>query len=327
MVVFELHLIQFNPNFFIYCMGLKILLLSYVFLHKTKIMNFSINCGGYLVDFNLPKIMGILNLTPDSFYEASRNLNLKQTIQKAEQMVEEGADILDIGAVSTRPGVKEISFSVEKERLLSSIQTLRKMFPKVILSVDTYRAEMAEIAVDNGVNMVNDISGGDFDSKMFETIARLKTPYIMMHTSDKPEFMQNNTHYENILTDLNFSFGQKLKKLYSFGAKDIIIDPGFGFGKTLDQNYFILKNLHFFSELNCPILVGLSRKSMIYKLLNTTPEDSLVGTVALNMIALQKGARVLRVHDVKEAKQTIDLFLKTKNSDREYKFQKFLAGV
>lgn len=280
-------------------------------------MNYSINCQGKLFDLSSPKVMGILNLTPDSFYEGSRNLDLKTAILKSEQMIEEGVDILDVGAMSTRPGIEELPLEEEKNRLIKPLQTLRKMFPQVLFSVDTYRAEIAEMAVDTGVDIVNDISGGDFDEKMFETVARLKVPYILMHTSDKPQFMQENTHYENILTDIHLGFGRKIKKLYSLGAKDIILDPGFGFGKTTDQNYFLLKNLAFFSELNCPILVGLSRKSMIYKCLETTPQDSLTGTIVLNTLALQNGASILRVHDVKEAKHTIELFSKIENTTFE----------
>lgn len=277
-------------------------------------MNYSINCKGKLFDLTIPKVMGILNLTPDSFYEASRNLDLKAAISMAEQMIGEGVDILDVGAMSARHGIEELSIEDEKNRLIKPLQTLRKTFPQVLFSVDTYRAEIAEMAVDCGVDIVNDISGGDFDEKMFETVARLKVPYILMHTSDKPQFMQEKTHYENILTDLNLSFGNKLKKLHFLGAKDVIIDPGFGFGKTINQNYFLLKNLAFFSELNCPVLVGLSRKSMIYKYLETTPQDSLAGTIMLNTIALQNGASILRVHDVKEAKHAIELYLKIKNT-------------
>ncbi|MDD2346087.1 MAG: dihydropteroate synthase [Bacteroidales bacterium] len=280
-------------------------------------MNYSINCQGKLFDLSSPKVMGILNLTPDSFYEGSRNLDLKTAILKSEQMIEEGVDILDVGAMSTRPGIEELPLEEEKNRLIKPLQTLRKMFPQVLFSVDTYRAEIAEMAVDTGVDIVNDISGGDFDEKMFETVARLKVPYILMHTSDKPQFMQENTHYENILTDIHLGFGRKIKKLYSLGAKDIILDPGFGFGKTTDQNYFLLKNLAFFSELNSPILVGLSRKSMIYKCLETTPQDSLTGTIVLNTLALQNGASILRVHDVKEAKHTIELFSKIENTTFE----------
>lgn len=277
-------------------------------------MNFSINCSGRLLDLTLPKVMGILNLTPDSFYETSRISNIEHAILQTAKMVEDGADIIDIGAMSTRPGLAEISLDEEKNRLLTPLKMLRKEFPNVLFSVDTYRSEIANMAVDSGANIINDISGGDFDDKMFDTIAQNQIPYIMMHTSDKPLNMQNRTHYKNLLTDINLILGDKLKKLYLLGAKDIIIDPGFGFGKTLDQNYFLLKNLSFFSELNCPILAGLSRKSMIYKHLNITPEKALAGTIVLNMIALQNGAKILRVHDVFEAKQTIDIFQKITSS-------------
>ena len=273
-------------------------------------MSLSINCGGRLIDLSNPKVMGIINLTPDSFYVTSRKTITEDIIKQASKMIEDGADFIDIGAMSTRPGLEEISLEDEKTRLLNPFKILRKEFPNMIFSIDTYRSEIARIVLDEGADLINDISGGDFDNKMFETIAQYKTPYILMHTSDKPQNMQNKTQYDNILTDINQIFSNKLKYLYQLGAKDIILDLGFGFGKTIDQNYFLLKNLKFFSELRCPILVGISRKSMIYKYLNTSPENALAGSIALNMVALQNGAKILRVHDVLEAKHTIEIYLK-----------------
>jgi dihydropteroate synthase len=275
-------------------------------------MNFSINCSGCLVDLSEPKVMGILNLTPDSFYKSSRKNIIKDILSHTQKMLEDGADFIDIGGMSTRPGVSEISAEEEKERLIGSFTLLRKEFPNTIFSIDTYRADVAELLIGLGANIINDISGGDFDARMFEVISKNKTPYILMHTTDKPDKMQHKTQYENILAEIVLSLGAKIKNLFLLGAKDIIVDPGFGFGKTLDQNYFMLKNLNYFTEINCPLLVGISRKSMIYKHLNISPEKALTGTIALNMIALQNGATILRVHDVLEAKQTIELFNKLK---------------
>lgn len=270
----------------------------------------SINCNGKLMEFDEPKIMGILNLTPDSFYENSRINGIKEALVQVEKMLTEGADIIDIGAMSTRPGIEEISLDEEKKRLIPIFCEIRKEFPDAVLSVDTYRAEIAEIAIENGADIINDISGGTFDENMYKIIAEHQIPFIMMHTPAKPKVMQNHTQYDNILNEIALFFGKNIFTLLKLGAKDIIIDPGFGFGKTPDQGFHILKNLRFFSELGVPILAGLSRKSMIYKTLNGTPENSLTGTIALNLIALQNGASILRVHDVKEAIETKTLFLK-----------------
>lgn len=274
----------------------------------------SINCNGVLLNFEEPKIMGILNLTSDSFYEKSRKNNLFDAIEEASNMLKDGADIIDIGAMSTRPGLDEISQEEELNRLLPVLIELRKKFPKAIFSIDTYRSEVANIAFDHGADIINDISGGTFDENMFRTIAKIKAPYVLMHTSDKPKIMQQKTQYNNILCSINLFFGNQIEKLYSLGVKDVIIDPGFGFGKTSEQGFHLLKNLSFFSELNVPILAGISRKSMIYKTLNTTPENALTGTIVLNLIALQNGASILRVHDVKEAVEVKKLFLLIKNT-------------
>ncbi len=274
----------------------------------------SINCKGNLLDFEEPKIMGILNLTPDSFYKSSRKDKMDEVIAEVDKMLSEGADIIDIGAVSTRPGTDEVNENEEKNRLLPVLIQLKKTFPNTFFSVDTYQSDIAKMSIDNGADIINDISGGTFDENMFKTIAKLKVPYILMHTSGKPKVMQQNTHYENILNEIILFFGKQIQKLQSIGVKDVIIDPGFGFGKTAEQGFHLLKNLEFFTELNAPMLVGLSRKSMIYKTLNTTPEESLTGTIALNMIALQNGASILRVHDVKEAIETKALYLKLKKT-------------
>ncbi len=268
----------------------------------------SINCNGTLLNFDEPKIMGILNLTPDSFYAKSRKNKLIDALEGTSKMLENGANIIDIGAMSTRHGVEEISEEEELNRLLPALIELRKKYPDAIFSIDTYRSEVARIAYEHGANIINDISGGTFDENMFKTIAKIKVPYILMHTTGKPKVMQQKTQYDNILCNISQFFGKQIQKLYSLGVKDVIIDPGFGFGKTPEQGFHILKNLSFFSELNTPILAGLSRKSMIYKPLNTTPENALTGTIVLNLIALQNGASILRVHDVKEAVEVKKLF-------------------
>lgn len=277
-------------------------------------MTHSINFKGNLMEFSEPKIMGILNLTPDSFYANSRISGINQALTHVEKMLFEGADIIDIGAMSTRPGIDEISLEEEKSRLIPCLQHIRKEYPNAVLSIDTYRSEIVKLAIENGADLINDISGGTFDKNMFKTIAEYQIPYIMMHTPAKPKVMQDYTQYENILNEIAFFFGKNIQVLLDLGAKDIIIDPGFGFGKTPTQGFKILKNLHFFNELNVPILAGLSRKSMIYKTLNNTPEHSLPGTIALNLIALQNGASILRVHDVKEAVDVKSIFLELKKT-------------
>lgn len=250
---------------------------------------------------NGPFIMGILNVTEDSFYDGGRYMTEKDILLRAEQILAEGGDIIDVGAMSTRPDAMEIPESVEVDRIVKAVGILRAHFPDAVLSIDTYRAAVAEAAVKAGADMINDISGGTFDSEMIPTIGRLQVPYCLMHTTAKPSEMQQHTEYNDILADMLQFFGQKLEKLHVHHVHDIIIDPGFGFGKTLEQNYFLMKNLNVFLQLGYPLLVGVSRKSMIYKLLETTPEHALNGTTVLNTIALLKGASILRVHDVKEA--------------------------
>lgn len=253
---------------------------------------------------NGPLIMGILNVTEDSFYDGGRYVNDEAIRKRAAQILTEGGDIIDIGAMSTRPNAMEIPETEEITRISRAVRLLREEFPDAVLSIDTYRAAVAEAAVAVGADMINDISGGTFDPDMIPTIGELQVPYCLMHTTAKPSIMQQNTEYEDIFGDILKFFGRQLAVLHAHHVHDIILDPGFGFGKTLEQNYLLMNNLEIFLELGYPLLVGISRKSMIYKLLETTPEHALNGTTVLNTIALMKGASILRVHDVKEAFET-----------------------
>lgn len=256
-----------------------------------------------------PWIMGILNITPDSFYPGSRVFeNLALIIKKAEQMIHEGADILDIGGYSSRPGADEVSVQEELDRVVPAIQAIKKQFPEILISVDTFRAKVAEDAVNSGADIVNDISSGELDPDMIATVGQLDVPYIAMHMRGTPKNMQTLTDYRDILSEIMYFFAKKKEECKKAGIKDVIFDPGFGFAKTLEQNYWILKNLSYFKTIQSPVLVGISRKSMIYKTLEISAEEALNGTTALNMVALLNGANILRVHDVKEAKQTELLF-------------------
>ena len=248
-----------------------------------------------------PLIMGILNVTDDSFYDGGRYVTEKAILERAAQILSEGADIIDIGAMSTRPNAREIPENEELARIVPVVNTVLKHFPDAVISIDTYRSSVAKAAVVEGAAMINDISGGTFDPDMIPTIGQLQVPYCLMHTTAKPSEMQQHTEYKDILAEMLQFFGRQLEKLHEHHVHDIIIDPGFGFGKTLEQNYFLMKNLQVFQELGYPILVGISRKSMIYKLFDTTPDKALNGTTALNTVALMKGTDILRVHDVKEA--------------------------
>ena len=248
-----------------------------------------------------PIIMGILNVTEDSFYDGGRYLSEDAVRKRATQILSEGSDIIDIGAMSTRPNALEIPEDEEISRIVSAVNIVRKECPDAVLSIDTYRASVAKAAVEAGAAMINDISGGTFDPDMIPTVGQLQVPYCLMHTTAKPSEMQQHTEYKDILADMLKFFGRQLEKLNAHHVHDIIIDPGFGFGKTLEQNYFLMMNLEVFQQLGYPILVGISRKSMIYKLFGTTPDHALNGTTALNTVALMKGADILRVHDVKEA--------------------------
>ena len=253
---------------------------------------------------NQPLVMGILNVTEDSFYDGGKYTTETAVVKRATQILEEGGDIIDIGAMSTRPNAIEIPEKEEIQRIVEAVTTIRTQFPEAVLSIDTYRASVAEAALEAGADMINDISGGTFDPEMIPTVGKWQVPYCLMHTTAKPDTMQQNTQYKDILADILQFFGTQIEKLHEHHVHDIIIDPGFGFGKTLEQNYFLIKNLEVFHQLELPILVGISRKSMIYKLLGTTPEHALNGTTVLNTIALMKGAEILRVHDVKEAVET-----------------------
>ncbi len=248
-----------------------------------------------------PIIMGILNVTEDSFYDGGKYTTETAVLERAGQILSEGGDILDIGAMSTRPNALEIPEEEEISRIVKAVRAIRARYPGAVLSIDTYRASVAKAAVEAGADMINDISGGTFDPDMIPAVGELQVPYCLMHTTSKPSDMQQHTEYDDILADMLRFFGRQLEKLHACHVHDIIIDPGFGFGKTLEQNYFLMDNLGVFQQLGLPILVGISRKSMIYKLLGTSPGEALNGTTVLNTVALLKGADILRVHDVREA--------------------------
>ncbi|MCG8307980.1 MAG: dihydropteroate synthase [Cytophagales bacterium] len=267
----------------------------------------TLNINGNLIDLSSPKIMGILNVTDDSFYDGGKFLTQKQISRQAEKILEDGADMIDIGGYSSRPGADNISKELETKRVLLGIKSIREVSENTVVSVDTFRSEIAKRAIEAGAGMVNDISGGSLDKKMFQTISHYNVSYILMHMVGTPQNMALNTHYDDMPSDLLNYFIKKLKELTLFGIKDVIIDVGFGFSKTTLQNYQLLSYLEFFRILNIPILVGISRKSMIYKILKINPEDALNGTSVLNSVSLLKGAHILRVHDVKEAKEVINL--------------------
>ena len=272
-----------------------------------------INVNGRLMDLSEPQVMGILNVTPDSFYAGSRGVTEQYIVDRLHQCMNEGASIVDIGAYSSRPGAQEVSVAEEMERLRTGLELVRKHRPDAIVSVDTFRADVAKMCVEEyGVALINDISAGQMDNQMFTTIARLGVPYIIMHMKGTPQDMQIAPKYDHFLKEIFYYFSEKVQKLRDLGVKDIIIDPGFGFGKTLEHNYELMNHLEEFALFELPILVGISRKSMIYKLLDITPEEALTGTTALNTIALQKGAHILRVHDVREAVETVKIVQKMK---------------
>lgn len=271
----------------------------------------SINLGGKLLDVTTPIVMGIINLTPDSFYESSRKNSIVDTIKHVEKMVSEGAEIIDCGAFSSKPGVELIDVEEEWRRLETTLIQIRKTSPEINLSLDTYRSEIVRRAKENAdIQIVNDISGGAWDSTMFSTVAQLKVAYVLMHIQGKPNTMQQMPHYENITSEIILSLSEKIFELKLMGVCDIIVDPGFGFGKSLDHNYELLNRMGDFRSFELPVLVGFSRKSMIYNLLDTTPEFALNGTSALHMLALQNGAKILRVHDVKEAVECVKIYSK-----------------
>ena len=273
-----------------------------------------INAGGRLLDLEIPKVMGIINITPDSFYKGSRYSTDEEILVTATRMLEDGADILDIGGYSSRPGAKDISVDEESNRVLKAVKLINRNFSEAIISVDTFRADIArEAVVGCGASIINDISGGDSDDRMFLVVETLNVPYILMHMKGDPRTMQNKPVYEDIVADILKWFGDRIFKLKSAGLKDIIIDPGFGFGKTIDHNFELLRRLGDFSIAGLPVLVGISRKSMIWKTLDISVDEALNGTTTLNAIAIFNGADILRVHDVREAVQTVRLIKKVRN--------------
>jgi dihydropteroate synthase len=274
---------------------------------KENIAN-SIKCGNNLISLEHPIVMGILNTTPDSFYDGGKFNEELAFIKRFEQMLDEGAMIIDIGGASSRPGAKALTTEDEISRTIPFIKSAIKQFPDSVISIDTYNSAVAKEAIYAGASIINDISGGTLDNNMFDTVAELKVPYILMHMKGSPENMKELATYDNLMLEIFQYFQSKIIALQNLGVKDIILDPGFGFAKNIEQNFVLLKNLNIFKNLHLPILAGLSRKSMIYKSLGITAEESLNGTTALNMISLMNGASILRVHDVKEAVQTIQLY-------------------
>lgn len=268
----------------------------------------TINVRGKLFDLSEPQIMGILNVTPDSFYSGSRMQTEEQIALRAEQIVREGGSIIDLGAYSSRPGAADVSVEEETERLRMAMRVIRNVFPDVVVSIDTFRAEVARRCVEDfGADIINDISGGQLDEQMFPTVAQLNVPYILMHMRGTPQTMQQLTDYEDVTAEVLRYFGEKVDRLHSMGVKDIILDPGYGFAKTLEQNYELLSKQQVLQVLGLPILVGVSRKSMICKTLDCTPDEALNGTTVLHTLALQRGANILRVHDVRQAVEAVRL--------------------
>ena len=267
----------------------------------------SLNIKGKLIDLSSPKVMGILNITPDSFYSNSRTKSIDEALTKAAQFLNEGATFIDIGGYSSRPGAKDISTSEEVDRLVPVVESLVKAFPEAVISIDTFRAKVAAETISAGAHIINDIAAGDMDEQMFETVAKLQVPYMMMHMKGTPQNMQQNPVYDNVLLEVIDYLAKKVAALKALHVHDVIIDPGFGFGKTIEHNYELLNLLEAFKIFKLPILVGFSRKGMIYKTLGTSAAEALNGTSVLNTIALQKGAGILRVHDVKEAVECVRL--------------------
>lgn len=276
-------------------------------------MMHTLNLRGKLYSLCEPKIMGILNVTPDSFYAESRTSNEEHIAARVQQLMDDGADMIDIGGYSSRSGADDVSPEEEMNRLRRGLRVVRRLYPEVPISVDTFRADVARMCVEEeGADIINDISGGMMDRQMFRTVARLDVPYILMHMQGTPDTMQQAPHYDNLRREVMLYFAERIDRLCQMGAKDIIVDPGFGFGKTLEHNYELFHHLDDFNLFNLPLLVGISRKSMIYKLLGGTPQTSLNGTTVLNTIALMKGAHILRVHDVKEAVEAKRIVMKMK---------------
>lgn len=277
----------------------------------------SINLAGELIDLSIPIVMGIVNVTPDSFYDGGKVQDEKMLLETVGKMIEDGATVIDVGAISTRPGAASVSTKMELGRLLPAVQAIRKHFPDIPISVDTFRSWVAVRVIDEiGPIIINDISGGTLDSKMFETVGKLRMPYILSHIQGTPRTMQENPQYDDIIKDISTYFADKVKKLTKLGVLDVIIDPGFGFGKNIDHNYELLNRLDSFKVFQLPVMVGLSRKSMIWKSLEIEPEKALNGTTVANTLALMGGADILRVHDVKEAVEAVKIFCEIKATIR-----------
>jgi len=270
----------------------------------------TINCNGKLLSLEVPIVMGILNLTPNSFFDGGKYTTIDQALQQTEKMLQDGATIIDIGAYSTQPNAPEVSQKEEMERLLLFLKEATRVFPDAIWSVDTFRSEVAQQVLENGAHIINDVSGGTLDEKMFDVVGQYQAPYILMHMRGTPQTMQQLTQYDDVVKEMIYYFSHRVALARKAGIKDIILDPGFGFAKTLDQNYEILSKLELFHQLELPILSALSRKSMIYKFFGNTPQEALNGTTVLHTISLAKGAKLLRVHDVKEAVECIKLYQK-----------------
>ncbi|MBO6126059.1 MAG: dihydropteroate synthase [Bacteroidaceae bacterium] len=275
------------------------------------LLPYTINVGGKLMDLGEPQVMGILNVTPDSFYSASRKNTEQEIADRVQAILAEGGSMIDIGAYSSRPGADDVSAEEEMDRLRGGLKILRNIAPDAVVSVDTFRADVAKMCVEEfGVQIINDISGGELDDRMFDTVAALGVPYILMHMKGDPQTMQNGPHYDDLLAEMLRYFGTKVQQLHELGVKDVILDPGFGFAKTLEHNYELMNRMQDLQVLELPMLVGISRKSMIYRLLGTSPEEALNGTSVLNTLALLKGASILRVHDVKAAVEVVQIVKK-----------------
>ena len=269
-----------------------------------------INCKGQLIDLSIPKVMGILNVTPNSFFDGGKYKSEDEIISQTDKMLSDGATFIDIGSYSSKPCAEFVSEKEEIERIVPVIELILKHFPHTLLSIDTFRAEVAKVSIENGAAIINDIAAGELDEKMFDVIAQYNVPYIMMHMRGNPQTMQSLTQYDDIVKEMLFYFAEKVKKARNLGINDLIVDPGFGFAKTTDQNYEVFRKMELFNLLELPVLAGVSRKSMIYKTLNNSAQEALNGTSVLNTIALTKGAKILRVHDVKEAVECVTLFNK-----------------
>ena len=279
-----------------------------------KTIHYTLNVRGRLLDLSKPQVMGILNVTPDSFYAGSRMETEEAVRRRVRQIIAEGGSMIDVGAYSSRPGAADVSAEEEMERLRRGMRIVREEAPEIPVSVDTFRADVAKMAVEElGVDIINDISGGELDKEMFKTVAKLGVPYILMHMKGTPQTMQQAPHYEDLMKEVMLYFAEKVQQLRDLGQKDIVLDPGYGFAKTIDHNYELLRHQEMLEVFELPLLVGVSRKSMIYRFLGSSPEEALNGTTVLNTLALQKGANILRVHDVKEAVEVVRLVEKFSN--------------